>query len=126
MVLITQMAKIHAGISDLKASHLRLRAYGGLDFAYPLRHTVTFALAIYLFVEAILEFSLGFKLRPRPGWGWLLFDGIVTLILAIMIWRTWPSSTAWVVGTLVGIGMFFSGISRFMVSMAARRVISKA
>jgi uncharacterized membrane protein HdeD (DUF308 family) len=126
MVLITQMAKIHAGISDLKASHLRLREYGGLDFAYPLRHTVTFALAIYLFVEAILEFSLGFKLRPRPGWGWLLFDGIVTLILAIMIWRTWPSSTAWVVGTLVGIGMFFSGISRFMVSMAARRVISKA
>jgi uncharacterized membrane protein HdeD (DUF308 family) len=88
--------------------------------------SLTFALAIYLFVEAILEFSLGFKLRPRPGWGWLLFDGIVTLILAIMIWRTWPSSTAWVVGTLVGIGMFFSGISRFMVSMAAWRVISKA
>jgi uncharacterized membrane protein HdeD (DUF308 family) len=87
--------------------------------------SLTFALAIYLFLEAILEFVLGFKLRPLPGSGWLLFDGLVTLILAIMIWTTWPSSTAWVLGTLVGIGMFFSGISRFMISMAARRVTSK-
>ena len=35
----------------------------------------------------------------------LLFDGVVTLILAVMIWRTWPSSTGWVIGTLVGISM---------------------
>ena len=44
------------------------------------------------------------------GAGWLLFDGVVTLILAVMIWRTWPSSTEWVIGTLVGISMLFSGI----------------
>jgi uncharacterized membrane protein HdeD (DUF308 family) len=104
------------GVADRDSLHCQPLA--GLE-------SLTFALAIYLFVEAILEFALGFKLRPRPGSGWLLFDGLVTLILAIMIWTTWPSSTAWVVGTLVGIGMFFSGISRFMVSMAARRVTGK-
>jgi uncharacterized membrane protein HdeD (DUF308 family) len=99
--------------------------------AYVLAHPVlglvslTLALAIYLLLEAILEFVLGFKLRPLPGSGWLLFDGIITLILAVMIWRTWPSSSAWVIGLLVGISMLFSGTSRLMISLAARSVTSK-
>jgi len=71
-----------------------------------------------------LEFILSFRLRPLPGSGWLLFDGIITLILAIMIWKTWPSSSEWVIGTLVGISMLFSGISRLMLSLAARRLVS--
>src|SRR6266850_1995187 len=56
--------------------------------------------------------------------GWLFVDGIVTLILAVLIWRTWPSSTEWVLGTLVGISMLFSGITRLMISLAARRLVS--
>ena len=87
--------------------------------------SLTIALAIYLFLRAILEFALGFKLRPLPGSRWLVFDGIVTLILAIMIWRTWPSSTGWVIGTLVGISMLFSGTTRLMLSLAARKVTNK-
>jgi len=87
--------------------------------------SLTIALAIYLFLEAILEFVLGFTLRPLPGTGWLIFDGIVTLILAVMIWRTWPTSAPWIIGTLVGISMLFSGISRLMVSLAARSVTTK-
>jgi uncharacterized membrane protein HdeD (DUF308 family) len=87
--------------------------------------SLTIALAIYLFIEAILEFVLGFSLRPLPGSGWLLFDGIVTLILAVMIWRTWPSSTGWVIGLLVGISMLFSGLARLGISLAARSVTSK-
>jgi uncharacterized membrane protein HdeD (DUF308 family) len=68
---------------------------------------------------------LGFTLRPLPGSRWLIVDGIITLILAIMIWRTWPSSTGWVIGTLVGISMLFSGISRLGISLAARSLTSK-
>jgi len=83
--------------------------------------SLTLAAAIYLFVEGVLEFTLWFQLRTTPGKAWLLLDGIVTLILAAMIWRTWPSSAAWVVGTLVGVSMFFSGISRFVLSLAVRR-----
>lgn len=87
--------------------------------------SLTLALAIYLLLEAILEFVMGFTLRPLPGSGWLLFDGIITLILAVMIWRTWPSNTGWVIGTLVGISMLFSGVSRLGISLAARSVTSK-
>jgi len=87
--------------------------------------TLTLALAIYLFVEGLFELILSFQIRPRQGWGWLLLDAIVTLILAIMIWRTWPASTEWVIGTLVGISMVFSGATRLMLSLAARSLVTK-
>jgi uncharacterized membrane protein HdeD (DUF308 family) len=99
--------------------------------AYLLMHplaglaSLTLALAIYLFMEAVFEFALGFTLRPLPGSGWLLLDGIVTLVLAVMIWRTWPSSTPWVIGTLVGISMLFNGSSRLAISLAARTLTNK-
>jgi uncharacterized membrane protein HdeD (DUF308 family) len=104
-------------------------AYGAIGY-YVLAHPVaglaslTFAVAVYLFVEGVLEFVLSFQLRPAPGAGWLLVDGIITLVLAVMIASTWPSSTAWVVGTLVGISMLFSGVTRLMLSTAVRRIVA--
>ncbi len=85
---------------------------------------LTLILACYLFFEAIVEFIQYFQLRPRHGAGWLIVDGIVTLVLAIIIWRSWPASSIWVVGTLVGISMIFSGFSRLMLSLAAKRALS--
>jgi len=87
--------------------------------------TLTLALAFYLFAEGMLEMILSLRVRPRQGWGWLLLDGIVTLILGVMIWRTWPMSVEWVIGTLVGISMIFSGATRLMLSLAARSVVTK-
>ena len=86
--------------------------------------SLTLAIAIYLTIEGALEFGLSFQLRPLAGSGWLLVDGVITLVLAVMIWSTWPSSAAWVVGTLVGISMLFSGITRLMLSIAVRRIVA--
>jgi len=87
--------------------------------------SLTLALAAYLFAEGIFEFILSFALGPLPGSSWLMLDGIVTLILAVMIWRTWPSSAEWVIGTLVGVSMLFSGLTRLMLSLAARRMVAR-
>ena len=101
--------------------------YGAIGI-FLLRHpgvelaSLTVAVAIYLFVEAIIEFVLWFQLRTSPGRGWLLIDGIITLVLAVMIGSTWPSSAGWVIGTLVGISMFFSGISRLVSSLTVRQL----
>src|SRR5262245_15434706 len=87
--------------------------------------SLTLALTIYLFAEGIFEFILSFLLRTLPGSTWLTLDGIITLILAVLIWRTWPSSAEWVIGTLVGVSMLFSGLTRLMLSLAARRLVAK-
>jgi uncharacterized membrane protein HdeD (DUF308 family) len=86
---------------------------------------LTIALAVFLFLEAVLEFVLAFLLRPLPGSGWLLFDGILILILAVLIWRAWPSSKEWVLGVLVAISMLFSGVTRLVLSLGARRLVDK-
>ena len=86
--------------------------------------SLTLALGIYLLVAGILEFLMAVRLRPRPGSGWLFLDGVISVILAIMILKTWPSSMDWVLGLLVGFGMLFSGITRLMLSLAARSLIS--
>ena len=87
--------------------------------------SLTFALAIYLLAEAVLEFVLAYRLRPAPGSGWLAVDAVITLILALLIWRTWPSNVPWVLGILVGISMLFSGVARLMLSLAAKRFVEK-
>jgi uncharacterized membrane protein HdeD (DUF308 family) len=101
--------------------------YGAIGFyllANPVAglESLTLAIAVYLFVEGIVEFALSFQLRHRTGAAWLLVDGIITLLLSVMIWTTYPSSAAWVVGTLVGISMLFSGITRVMLSRSIRRL----
>jgi uncharacterized membrane protein HdeD (DUF308 family) len=53
-----------------------------------------------------------------------VFDGIVTFVLAVLIWLAWPSSTAWAIGTLVGISMLISGIARLALAVGVRRVVS--
>jgi uncharacterized membrane protein HdeD (DUF308 family) len=97
---------------------------GGYALLHPLvgLGSLTLVLAGYLLVASILEFILSYQLRPLSGSGWLLIDGIISLILAIMIWRSWPINTLWVVGTLVGISMLCSGFTRLAISLAARRV----
>jgi uncharacterized membrane protein HdeD (DUF308 family) len=85
---------------------------------------LAFAIAVYLFAEGILEFVLAAQLRPAPGSGWLIFDGIITVLLAILIASSWPSSAAWAVGVLVGASMFFGGMTRLMLSLAVRRRIA--
>ena len=85
--------------------------------------SLTFLLILYLVFEGVLELIHGFQVRPRAGSGWIIFDGIITLILAILLWRSWPSSSVWAIGTLIGISMLFSGFSRLMLSLAARRAV---
>jgi uncharacterized membrane protein HdeD (DUF308 family) len=86
--------------------------------------TLTLILAFYLLFEGIFQIILAFQLRPHPGWGWMIFNGLVTLLLCFMIWRSWPASSVWAIGTLVGISMLFNGFSRFGLAMAARKALA--
>ena len=82
--------------------------------------SLTLVLAAWLFMAAILEFMLAYYLRPLKGVGWLVFDGIIMLILGVLICLTWPANADWVIGLLVGISMICSGIARLMISLTAR------
>ena len=79
-------------------------------------------LAVYFLVDGISEIIAAFKIKPDPGWGWELFNGIVALLLGIMIWRQWPVSGAWAIGVLVGIHILISGWTMIILGTGARRI----
>src|SRR5580704_9812426 len=82
--------------------------------------TLTLALASLFLIEGILNIVLFVKMRPMQGSIWVLVDGIVTLLLGLMIYMQWPSSSAWAIGILVGVSLIFSGVARVMLSLAVR------
>lgn len=101
---------------------------GGYILLHPEANLASLMLVLtaYLVVESLIEFILSNQLRPFLGSSWVRFDGIITLILAMMlafgIRTLWPVSYPRVIEVLVGISMLFSGLARLMVSVAPRRV----
>ena len=58
--------------------------FGGYLLVHPLLGvaSLTLVLASLFLIEGVLDLVLYFKLRPARGAGWVLFDGLVTLLLA--------------------------------------------
>ena len=83
--------------------------------------SITVILVAYLVVAGLLEVVAAFQIRPAEGWGWELFNGIVTLLLGLMLWRQYPLSGAWAVGILFGIKMIFHGWALVFIGRMAKR-----
>ena len=101
---------------------------GGIYFlTHPLLglRTLTLFLAGILLAGAVSEFIAYFQRRSEGGAAWMLLNGLITLILGAMIWRHWPSSSVWAIGTLVGVNLLMTGFSRLMLGIAARKLASR-
>jgi uncharacterized membrane protein HdeD (DUF308 family) len=86
--------------------------------------SLTLVLAGLFLVEGVLDVVLFFRIRSVEGSGWILVDGIITLLVGGMIDMQWPASVPWTLGTLVGVSMIMSGVSRVVMSIAVRKVVA--
>lgn len=104
-------------------------AIGGIYF---LTHTImatatlTLLLAAIILAEGVIEVVSYFRMRGEGASGWLLLNGIITLLVGGLIWFHWPSSTVWAIGTLVGVNLLMTGITRLMFGLAVRKVVTQA
>lgn len=87
--------------------------------------SITMVLIVYFLVLGVSEIIGAFQFRPEQGWGFLLFSGMVSVLLSYMIWSQWPLSGAWAVGVLVGIQLIFSGITMITLGSAVKRLASE-
>jgi len=130
--IFSGVAQLFYGFSGHEARHRWWEILLGLIYIvagfYVLLHplggllAITLLLACFLLVYGVFAIILAFQMRPAPGWGWVLFDAIVTVLLGGLIYVHWPLNSDWVVGTLFGISLIVSGFTRLMVSMAVRRL----
>ena len=83
--------------------------------------TLTMVLVAFFIIEGIASIIGAIEHRQHlRSWGWVLFSGVIDLLLAYLIWAGWPSSASWAIGLLVGINMIFLGLSLVMTALAAR------
>ena len=84
--------------------------------------TLTLLLAVLFIVEGLAKFFMSLDMRGTPNWGWIMFNGIISLILGILILSGWPATSAWVLGLLVGIDLIVGGMTIAGLALTAHSV----
>jgi uncharacterized membrane protein HdeD (DUF308 family) len=86
---------------------------------------LTVVLGVMLLFEAGATIALALQAKPLSGWGWFLFDAVITAILGFLILAHWPASAVWAIGTLVGAAILVRGITRIALSARLRGVTER-
>jgi uncharacterized membrane protein HdeD (DUF308 family) len=81
------------------------------------RMTLTLLLSVFFAMDGLAKVSLAVMLRPLAHWGWMIFSGLTSLFLAIIIWAGWPGTALWVPGLLLGINLIIAGWALLYISM---------
>ncbi|MEO6846384.1 MAG: DUF308 domain-containing protein [Chthoniobacterales bacterium] len=81
--------------------------------------TLTLLLAIIFMIEGIFSIIAALRLKGHRGQGWIFFNGLVTILLGVLIYRHFPETAAWAIGLLFGINAIFGGVSLFALAMGS-------
>ena len=83
---------------------------------FPLAGVASLGLLVgsFLFVGGIARTALAVQCRGLRGWGWILFDGLISLALAVLIALGWPQSTVALIGVLTGLWLLSAGLWRIL------------
>jgi uncharacterized membrane protein HdeD (DUF308 family) len=86
--------------------------------AVPLAGVASLALLVggFLLAGGIARAILALRLKPLGGWGWVLFDGVLSIVLAILIILGWPRSSLAIIGLLTGFSLVFTGLWRILLA----------
>jgi membrane protein HdeD len=91
---------------------------GVVVFAHPLIGLATVALFSIagMFVAGIARISWAFKL-PSGGGRWsLIISGVLSILVAAMLFSEFPFSARWLFGVLVGVNLLMEGTSMWVFS----------
>ncbi|HEY4138958.1 MAG TPA: HdeD family acid-resistance protein [Casimicrobiaceae bacterium] len=103
-------------------SGIAMIVLGALFAIFPLAGIATLALLVggLLLAHGVSSVMVALKWRPRRGWGWILFDGALSIVLAILIAVGWPSTSITIIGLLAGFSLISAGMWRVMLARAFR------
>jgi len=71
-------------------------------------------LAIFMTMEGVFELLLAWQFRPGRNWSWMLFSGIVTLVLAVMLWIGFPAFGVLYLSLVIAVNFILYGLSLMM------------
>lgn len=90
----------------------------------PAASAVWFTLFIAAFFVAVglSRIIMGFRIKDQINeWGWMVFGGILSLVLGLLIFAQWPISGLWVIGLFVSIELIVQGVNSIVFSRIIKR-----
>jgi uncharacterized membrane protein HdeD (DUF308 family) len=83
--------------------------------------TLTLAVAIYFGAQGICQLIAAIAQRSvLRSWGWVVFGGLVNILLSVLIISGLPGTAEWTLGLLFGINLLMWGFSLVMTAIACR------
>ena len=84
---------------------------------------MTIVLIAFFLIEGIasIMYAIEHRRELTGRWGWMLASGVITLVLAFLIYAGLPSTAAWAIGLLVGIDMVFGGTAFIGIAFATHK-----
>ncbi len=118
-----QIIRTHPGDFMNWLKPLLLVVTGGLMLYSPFTGVaaVGMLLSFYLFLDAFGSLAFAKEHNPAKGWGWMTFNGIVSLLLAVLILIGWPDTSLVLVGIYVGVSLIFDGWALIVIGWHMRK-----
>ena len=85
--------------------------------------TLTIVVGAYFLAEGVatIMYALEHRRELSERWSWLLFGGLMDIVIAFLIIAGLPGSAEWAIGLLVGINLLFGGATLIGMALAARK-----
>lgn len=84
--------------------------------------SLTLLVAVLFLAIGVVKIMYAFSLRSVTGWGWVLFSGIVSVLLGILILADFPWSATSILGILLGVELISNGVLFLFIALGLRRL----
>lgn len=64
---------------------------------------------------------MGMTHRETQSWGLVVFSGVISFLLGLMLWIDWPGSGLWALGLFLSIELIFDGWAAIVLACEAHR-----
>ena len=82
---------------------------------------LTTLIVAYFGASGALRIWYGIKMRPRKSNGWMIAIGVLSIVVAAMLWIGLPFNAVWVPGLLLGLDLILWGVLLIAIGLYARR-----
>lgn len=86
--------------------------------------TLTLLLMVFFLMDGIFKVTQSFQIREMKGWYWLLISGVLSLLIAGLIFSGWPGTSPYILGTFVGISLTIIGAVVFAIGYQFKQISS--
>ena len=96
---------------------------GGIMLFFPAAGlmALSIVLGVFLLLEGGLEIAMAFMFRPFPRWGWLLFAGIVSIIMGVLVFVFFPLAGLLYMALALAINLGAYGMSVLLLALKAKK-----